>query len=934
MLRAGGKIVPRILKSNNVNRTATATFSTQIAQRKLSISDPVAKQRVGSTARTNNHNINSINGASIFGGASSLTTSVVHKEKFDRLDRRFISNSKLNSEEEVLEAEEAEETIHTSGQYAGGKKPVSVPKKVAVLPLSDVPIYPNGIKVLSYDVMHLDALKKIKRDGTKVGLFLMTARDSPANPTALNQIRKVGVLAEIKDITLGEKYAQVMFMSHTRIKATSVVRHPNDTTMHVNIVPFEDDPVDSADETIKAYSFELIFTYNKIVDTLKREGAVMSRLLFIPDRETLFKEPANTSFIIPEVIASAMPHPSNADKLTEILESNNLKERLELALRFVKFKYELIHTDHEVSEKVKHQLSETNRKFQASERIKVIKGELGAKGDEKSKVIAKFKERLAKYTVPEHAMTVINDEMSKLSNLEQSSVEFHVTKNYLDWLTNIPWGVYSKESFDLMKAETVLDEDHYGLQHVKEKILQFIAVGAMKNSVQGKIILLVGPPGVGKTSIGKSIARSLAREFYRFSVGGMNDVAEIKGHRRTYVGAMPGKIIQALKRTQTSNPVILIDEIDKMTKHWRGDPSSALLEVLDPEQNMGFLDHYMDVPYDLSKVLFICTANLTDTIPGPLLDRMEVIRLSGYVLEEKMEILNKYLIPTTLKETGLKTEQVTVTPMAAQELIQSYCREAGVRNLQQKIEKIFRKVALQIVQGDTEHVVITKENLQKYVGKPAFSTDRFFEETPVGVVMGLAWTEMGGATLYVESSVDKFGSKSGLRRTGKMGEVMKESSEIAYTYAKAHLLRHSPANRFFETASMHMHIPAGATPKDGPSAGITMITSLLSLALNKPVKKDLAMTGEVTITGKVLPIGGVKEKTIAAKRSGVTTLIFPTNNKKDFEELPDYIKKDLEVHYVSHYDDVFKVAFQQSPPTQASTAVPPKTRRSAKQISI
>jgi Lon-like ATP-dependent protease len=468
---------------------------------------------------------------------------------------------------------------------------------------------------------------------------------------------------------------------------------------------------------------------------------------------------------------------------------------------------------------------------------------------------------------------------------------------------------------DTKKARKVLDEDHFGMEDVKQRILEFIAVGKLSKGIQGKIICFVGPPGVGKTSIGKSIAKSLNREFFRFSVGGLWDTAELKGHRRTYIGAMPGKLIQAMKQVKVSNPVILIDEIDKVGRSGHhGDPTSAMLEILDPEQNKSFLDHYLDVGFDLSRVLFICTANTKDTIPGPLLDRMEVINVSGYVLDEKMNIAGKYLIPTARDQSGLKEKQVEIKKDALKNLIGDYCREAGVRNLQKQIEKIFRKAALKIAEGESGKITIGHKDLQKFVGKPTFNSDRYYENTPVGVVMGLAYTPLGGATLYIETIVDKLQGKPGLHKTGQMGDVMKESTDIAYSFAKSFVEEVSAGNRFFEQASLHMHIPEGATPKDGPSAGCTMTTSLLSLALNKPARKDLAMTGELTLTGKVLPIGGVKEKTIAAKRSGVKHIIFPKDNQKDFEELPKNVTEGLNVHYANHYRDVFEIAFGQKVP--------------------
>lgn len=516
--------------------------------------------------------------------------------------------------------------------------------------------------------------------------------------------------------------------------------------------------------------------------------------------------------------------------------------------------------------------------------------------------------------LPEDVQKLVNDELSKLSTLEPVSSEYNVTRNYLDWLTSLPWGVYTKENLDIDHATSVLNKEHYGLTDIKERILEFIAMGKLNGTVQGKIILLVGPPGTGKTSTGKSIANALQREFYRFSVGGLTDPSEIKGHRRTYVGAMPGKLIQGIKMVKTSNPVILIDEIDKLGQGYHGDPSAALLEVLDPEQNNTFLDHYLDVPYDLSKVLFVCTANVLDTIPKPLLDRMEVLTLSGYIPNEQKEIARKHLIPAGLFDNGLTSAMATITQSALDSLVRHFCREAGVRNLKKHIEKIFRKVAFKRVtskqtQKSAAPIVVTHKNLEEFVGKPVYTTDRFYNSPPAGVVMGLAWTAAGGATLYVETAVERFGKGPELRTTGQMGDVMRESTNIAYTFAKTHIGGMAPGNRFFETTALHMHIPEGATPKDGPSAGCTMITSLFSLALQTPVLPNLAMTGEVTLTGKVLAIGGVREKLIAAQRSGVKTVILPNDNRKDWDDVPEHIRTGLTVHFVDYYHDIFSIAF-------------------------
>ncbi|KAL1252011.1 hypothetical protein QQF64_019807 [Cirrhinus molitorella] len=593
---------------------------------------------------------------------------------------------------------------------------------------------------------------------------------------------------------------------------------------------------------------------------------------------------------------------AESHELQDVLEETNIPKRLYKALSLLKKEYELSKLQQRLGREVEEKIKQTHRKYLLQEQLKIIKKELGLEKEDKDAIEEKFRERLKDRTVPQHIMDVINEELNKLGLLDNHSSEFNVTRNYLDWLTSMPWGTNSEENLELSRAKDVLEEDHYGMDDVKKRILEFIAVSQLRGSTQGKILCFYGPPGVGKTSIARSIARALNREYFRFSVGGMTDVAEIKGHRRTYVGAMPGKIIQCLKKTKTENPLVLIDEVDKIGRGYQGDPSSALLELLDPEQNANFLDHYLDVPVDLSKVLFICTANVLDTIPEPLRDRMEMINISGYVAQEKLAIAERYLVPQLRTLCGLDEQKAKITPEALSVLIRQYCRESGVRNLQKQVEKVFRKVAFRIVNGEKTEVNVTQENLQDYVGKPIFTVDRMYDVTPPGVVMGLAWTAMGGSTLFIETTLrrprepqGKDGPKEGsLEVTGQLGDVMKESAKIAYTFARSFLMKEQPDNDFLVGSHIHLHVPEGATPKDGPSAGCTIITALLSLATNTPARQNVAMTGEVSLTGKILPVGGIKEKTIAAKRAGVTCIILPAENRKDFSDLAEYITEGLE----------------------------------------
>ncbi|XP_078438637.1 lon protease homolog, mitochondrial-like [Wolffia australiana] len=835
---------------------------------------------------------------------------------------------------------------------------------VIALPLLHRPLFPGFyMPIYVKDPKLLQALiENRKRSAPYAGAFLLkeeNGTDSKENEKNIydlkgkelfDRLHEVGTLAQITSIQ-GE---QVVLIGHRRLRITEMV---NEEPLTVKVDHLKDLPYDKEDDVIKATSFEVISTLRDVLKTSS---------LWRDHVQTYTQHIGDFNYSRLADFGAAI---SGANKFhcQEVLQELDVHKRLQLTLELVKKEMEISKLQESIAKAIEEKISGEQRRFLLNEQLKAIKKELGVETDDKTALSAKFRQRLEanKERCPPHVLQVIEEELTKLQLLEASSSEFNVTRNYLDWLTALPWGNYSDENFDVHRAQKILDEDHYGLSDVKERILEFIAVGKLRGTSQGKIICLSGPPGVGKTSIGKSIARALNRQFYRFSVGGLADVAEIKGHRRTYVGAMPGKMVQCLKSVGTANPLVLIDEIDKLGRGHAGDPASALLELLDPEQNANFLDHYLDVPIDLSKVLFVCTANVVEMIPNPLLDRMEIIALAGYITDEKIHIAREYLEKTTREACGIKPEQVEVTDPALLSLIENYCREAGVRNLQKHIEKIYRKIALKLVrlglstkatldtsaqhesteihseeqvaekkdeepseEGLTkqapddstveatpthealEKVVVDEANLADYVGKPAFHAERIYEQTPVGVVMGLAWTAMGGSTLYIETThVEQGEGKGGLHLTGQLGDVMKESAQIAHTLARAILLEKDPDSTFFANTKLHLHVPAGSTPKDGPSAGCTMITSMLSLALQKPVKKDLAMTGEVTLTGRILPIGGVKEKTIAARRSGVKTIIFPSANRRDFDELSQNVKEGLNVHFVDTYDQIFDLAF-------------------------
>ena len=591
----------------------------------------------------------------------------------------------------------------------------------------------------------------------------------------------------------------------------------------------------------------------------------------------------------------------------KVLETVELLPRLNVALTLLKKERTVVDLKEEISKQIEEKISKHQREFFLREQLKAIKAELGLEQDEKSAELAKFKKRIEGLNLNEQARRQAEDELNKLSLLEVHSPEFGVSRNYMEWLTTLPWGSGTEDSLDIKRARRVLDKSHAGLEDVKDRIIEFIAVGVLRKQITGTILCFVGPPGVGKTSLGVAIAECLSRKFYRFSLGGMRDEAEIKGHRRTYIGALPGKIIQAIKSVGSHNPVIMLDEVDKVGSDFRGDPASALLEVLDPEQNSAFVDHYLDVPYDLSQVSFICTANVMDTIPPPLLDRMEIIRLPGYIMEEKLRIGKRFLLPRQLEKTGLTTNNVKIGLPTIRRVITEYAREAGVRGLEKALGKIFRKIATKAASGEKGPFIVSPDDIRSYLGRPMFTDDLLLKMMVPGVANGLAWTAMGGTVLTVEAMTTGK-DKAGMLQTGTLGDVMVESSKIAYSYIIGNLNRYVPKSEFSKWA-IHLHVPAGATPKDGPSAGVTMATSLLSLAAGKPVRKRMAMTGELTLTGRVLPVGGIREKVTGAKRMGIREIIIPRDNEADLDGVPQAVRRGIKFHTTEWFDDVVRIAF-------------------------
>ncbi|XP_035895826.1 lon protease homolog, mitochondrial isoform X2 [Anopheles stephensi] len=880
--------------------------------------------------------------------------------------RNFCSKNDPSSDDPV---EPPAESVNYTNQLPATVAIPEVWPHLPVIATKRNPVFPRFMKILEVtNPMLIDLIRrKVKLNQPYVGIFLKRDDDNPNEVMETpKEVYDIGTFAQIQEMQdLGDRLRLVV-TAHRRIKIVGQLyedldaptggkdepdaekrrrKHKLRTKQMRNTnndhttegVPLEEAPkrrllkdgeqqpllmveVENVKhesfkntEEVKALTQEVIKTIRDIItmNPLYRES--LQQMLHQNQRVV-----DNPVYLCDLGASLSAAEPA---ELQEILEEMDIPKRLMLSLSLLKKELELSKLQAKIGREVEEKVKQQHRKYILQEQLKVIKKELGIEKDDKDAIGEKYRERIKEKVVPKAVADVIEEELTKLNFLESHSSEFNVTRNYLDWLTTLPWGVMSEENLDIDQASKILDEDHYGMDDIKKRILEFIAVSQLKGTTQGKILCFHGPPGVGKTSIARSIAKALNREYFRFSVGGMTDVAEIKGHRRTYVGAMPGKLIQCLKKTKTENPLVLIDEVDKIGRGYQGDPSSALLELLDPEQNVNFLDHYLDVPVDLSKVLFICTANVIDTIPEPLRDRMEMIDMSGYVAEEKMAIAKQYLIPQAKRDSGVEDKHITITDDALNALIKSYCRESGVRNLQKQIEKIVRKVAFKVVRKEADFTEVSSGNLSDLLGKPIFTHDRMYDTTPPGVVMGLAWTAMGGSALYIETAKRKLleASDAGdakhspgdgsLELTGHLGDVMKESARISLTVARNFIKQTDANNNFLESSHIHLHVPEGATPKDGPSAGVTIVTALLSLAKSQPIRQNVAMTGEVSLMGKVLPVGGIKEKTIAAKRSGVNCIILPEENKKDFTDLPKFITEGLEVHFASTYADVYRIVF-------------------------
>ena len=772
----------------------------------------------------------------------------------------------------------------------------ALPDKLYLIPVSNRPFFPAQVQPLVFSKNEWgETLDRVSQSPHKV-VGLSFVGGMPGDDIAPEDFPEVGCVVKIHNIVSDDEQIQFIALGMQRFKIRQWLRRRPPYLVQVDYV---DTPEDSSDE-VKAYALALIQAIKELIPLNPLYSEELKSYLnrFSP------KDPSPLS----DFAAAITTAPGQ--ELQEVLETLPIQRRMEKVLVLIRREQEVARLQSEINAEVNRKISTHQREFFLKEQLKVIQKELGISKDDRTAEIEKLEARLRELDVPEDARARIDDELNKLSILETGSPEYAICRTYLDWATSVPWGRFSEDNLNLKHARKVLNSDHDGLADVKDHILEFLAVGTYKQEVSGSIMLLVGPPGVGKTSIGKSVAKALGRKFYRFSLGGMRDEAEIKGHRRTYVGALPGKLVQALKEVDVANPVIMLDEVDKIGASFRGDPASALLEVLDPEQNTEFLDHYLDIRIDLSKVLFISTANQLDTIPGPLLDRMDVIRLSGYITEEKLAIAKNHLWPKQLAKAGLKKTQLKMSDATFKKIIEGYAREAGVRHLEKLLQKVIRKVVVKLLEGKQKSISVSTKNLEDYLGAPYFRPEKVMDG--VGVITGLAWTAMGGATLPVEAGL-VHQQRAGFKLTGKLGDVMKESAEISHSFVASNAKRYGIKEDFFNNAFIHLHVPEGATPKDGPSAGVTMTSALISLARGLKPTRKLAMTGELTLTGRVLAVGGIREKVIAARRQGVMELVLPAENQRDFDELPNYIKAGVKVHFAHRYDDVYKLIFPEKP---------------------
>jgi len=772
------------------------------------------------------------------------------------------------------------------GEHLMNQNKTDFPEIMPLLPVREAVLFPNMIvPILVKTEKYLPMIKEAA-DKSEIITIVMVAEDEKTEEVVL---RRVGTAASVAKISKGDEGTVVVVQGLARVAVTEIV----------SAEPFY---------KVKVQKLNDVEKQGKRVDALRRNIVRLFKELvtlspYLPD-ETL-----NVIKHVPDLgsladITSSYLNIEEAKK-QQILDCLDVEQRLEILTLFLNEELEMSRMGQKIQSQVQKGIDKTQREYYLREQLKVIQKELGA-GEEVPSEIQELREKMEKMRLPEGAHKVASKEIDKLAKMSPSSPEYTVSTNYLDWLLDLPWSEGTKDRLDTKKAEKVLNAHHYNLEKVKKRILEYLAVRKLNPEHKGSILCFVGPPGTGKTSLGRSIAEAMGRKFVRISLGGVRDEAEIRGHRRTYVGALPGRIIHGLRKAGSNNPVFMLDEIDKVGNDFRGDPASALLEVLDPEQNFSFSDHYLDVEFDLSKVMFITTANQFDTIPGPLLDRMEVLELPGYTEEEKTRIATRFLVHRQVKEHGLDPKGISIRPSAIKQIIRAYTREAGVRNLEREIAAVCRGIARKVAEGQESPFIVKGEGVREYLGFPKFSSDVEERTSVPGVATGMAWTPTGGDVLFVEATMMP-GQKS-LVLTGQLGEVMKESAQAALSYLRTKAKSLGISEDFFSNHDLHIHVPAGAIPKDGPSAGVTMLTALASLLTCRPIRADVAMTGEVTLRGAVLPVGGIKEKVLAASRSGIKHIILPEGNRNDLEDIPEKIRHRLDFHLVKKMEEVLQFA--------------------------
>ena len=765
-----------------------------------------------------------------------------------------------------------------------------IPELLSILPLFDAALFPK--MVLPLVVMQGESVRLVDEAMAKnriIGL-VVSQKAEDGNKSESGDLAQVGTSALIlKMAKTQDNRTQLLVQGLHRFRIKSWENRRPYLRARIELVE-ENEVKDNETEALMTNLIEQFIRIVKLSAGLPPEIGQMAKSI----------QEAGT---LADMIASTI-NSSPAEK-QKILEIQNVKERLKEVTRLVNHQLSILELGNKIQSQVKGDMDQSQKEYYLRQQLKAIKEELG-ETDESQVEIEEYRAKIEEKNLPQEARKEAERELDRLSRMHPSSAEYTVASTYLDWITALPWHESTADNVDIKKAQKILDDDHYGLEKPKRRIIEYLAVRKLKPESKGPILCFAGPPGTGKTSLGQSIARALGRKFHRISLGGVRDEAEIRGHRRTYVGALPGRIIQGLRRAESNNPVFMLDEIDKVGSDFRGDPSSALLEVLDPEQNFSFSDHYLDVPFDLSKVMFITTANILDTIPPALRDRMEVLMLHGYTLDEKVKIANRFLIPRQRDEHGIKAKQIKFNQGAVKQIITGYTREAGLRNLEREIANVCRGVASRIVAGKVKSLTIKVDDIHGYLGPIRFTSETKARVTTPGVATGLAWTPTGGELLFIEATAMK--GKKGLTLTGQLGDVMKESATAALSFIRANAKKIDVDEDFFETHDLHIHVPAGAIPKDGPSAGVTMLTALTSLLKNQTIDKDLAMTGEITLRGQVLPVGGVKEKILAAHRAGIKKIILPEWNKKDLEDIPPKVQKEIRFHFVDNMINVLDLA--------------------------